>query len=107
MPSASGEELRARANHSLRSEKQNRHSVGRARVEYRRRGVGSDAATLTMRTPRASSPKAPGKLDLQDGPTKYVDRPANEGKHGDAAEEPNEGAPRADDEPETERHPKR
>jgi hypothetical protein len=44
----------------------------------------------------------PGKqpLDLEDGPTKYVDRPANEGKHGDAADEPNEGAPKDSREPE-------
>jgi hypothetical protein len=38
------------------------------------------------------------RLDLEDGPTKYIDRPANEGKHGDGDEEPNEGFPRSDDE---------
>jgi hypothetical protein len=47
-------------------------------------------------------PKGTGKrLDLEDGPTKYVDRPANEGKHGDAADEPNEGPPKDSSEPET------
>jgi hypothetical protein len=46
-------------------------------------------------------------LDLKDGPTKYVDRPANEGKHGDAAQTPNEGPPRSQREPETEKQPKR
>ena len=46
-------------------------------------------------------------LNLEDGPTKYVDRPANEGKHGDAADEPNEGPPRDSTEPETETRPKR
>jgi hypothetical protein len=64
----------------------------------------------TTRTPPADTPRKPergAQLDLQDGPTRYIDRPANEGKHGDAAEEPNEGAPRADDEAETERRPKR
>lgn len=35
-------------------------------------------------------------LDLEDGPTRYVDRPANEGKHGDAEDEPNEGFPTSD-----------
>ena len=55
----------------------------------------------------ATQSQKPGKrLDLADGPTKYVDRPANEGKHGDGSEEPNEGPPRADNEPETEQHPK-
>ena len=49
---------------------------------------------------------ASSNLNLEDGPTKYVDRPANEGKHGDGSEEPNEGSPRADDEHETERNPK-
>jgi len=55
--------------------------------------------------------RTPGRqskdLDLKDGPTKYIDRPANEGKHGDGAEEPNEGPPRSSEEPETERRPKR
>jgi hypothetical protein len=52
--------------------------------------------------------KTPARgLDLENGPTKYVDRPANEGKHGDASEEPNEGPPRSDDEPETEQRPAR
>jgi hypothetical protein len=32
-------------------------------------------------------------IDLKDGPTKYLDRPTNDGKHGDAADEPTEGAP--------------
>jgi hypothetical protein len=41
------------------------------------------------------------RLDLENGPTKYVDRPANEGKHGDAADEPNEGPPKDSSEPET------
>jgi len=41
------------------------------------------------------------RLDLEDGPTKYVDRPANEGKHGDAADGPNEGPPKDSSEPET------
>jgi hypothetical protein len=50
---------------------------------------------------------SPGPLDLEDGPTRYVDRPANEGKHGDAAEEPNEGPPRDSSEAENETHPKR
>jgi hypothetical protein len=58
-----------------------------------------------------SNERAPGPrskpLDLKEGPTKYVDRPANEGKHGDAAEEPNEGPPRSSEEAETERRPKR
>jgi hypothetical protein len=54
-----------------------------------------------------NEPRKPKPLDLRDGPTKYVDRPANEGKHGDAAEEPNEGPPRSSEEPETERRPKR
>ena len=52
------------------------------------------------------SQKPEKRLDLADGPTKYVDRPANEGKHGDGSAEPNEGPPRADDEPETEQRPK-
>jgi hypothetical protein len=43
----------------------------------------------------------PKRLDLENGPTKYVDRPANEGKHGDAADEPNEGPPKDSSEPET------
>jgi hypothetical protein len=55
--------------------------------------------------PTHTNPRAP--LDLEDGPTKYVDRPANEGKHGDAAEEPNEGPPRDSTESESETHPKR
>lgn len=38
----------------------------------------------------------PKRLDTTDGPTKYVDRPANEGKHGDGDEEPNEGFPRSE-----------
>jgi hypothetical protein len=59
-----------------------------------------------MSTERAPGPRSK-PLDLQDGPTKYVDRPANEGKHGDAADEPNEGPPRSNDEKETERQPKR
>jgi hypothetical protein len=54
-----------------------------------------------------NEPRDPERLDLEDGPTKYVDRPANEGKHGDAADEPNEGAPRSSEEPETERQPTR
>jgi hypothetical protein len=32
-------------------------------------------------------------LDLEEGPTKYIDRPTNDGKHGDAADEPNEREP--------------
>jgi hypothetical protein len=43
------------------------------------------------------SSRKPKRLDLENGPTKYLDRPANEGKHGDADEEPNEGFPRSDD----------
>ena len=43
----------------------------------------------------------PKRLDLEDGPTKYVDRPANEGKHDDAAQEPNEGFPESDEESES------
>jgi hypothetical protein len=31
--------------------------------------------------------------------TKYKDRPANEGKHGDAAEEPNSGVPEIEPDP--------
>jgi hypothetical protein len=42
------------------------------------------------------TPQRRKPLDLKDGPTKYVDRPANEGKHGDGAEEPNEGFPTSD-----------
>jgi hypothetical protein len=57
-------------------------------------------------TPQTKQRKQP-RLNLEDGPTQYVDRPANEGKHGDAADEPNEGPPRSDAEPETERQPKR
>ena len=52
------------------------------------------------------SQKSGKRLALADGPTKYVDRPANEGKHGDGSEEPNEGPPRTDSEPETEQHPR-
>lgn len=36
-------------------------------------------------------PRSP--LDLKDGPTKYLDRPTNDGKHGDAADEPTDSAP--------------
>ena len=32
-------------------------------------------------------------LDLKEGPTKYLDRPTNDGKHGDAADEPTEAVP--------------
>jgi hypothetical protein len=60
-----------------------------------------------MPTERAPTPANKGGLNLEDGPTKYVDRPANEGKHGDAEQEPNQGPPRSDDEPETEQHPAR
>ena len=49
--------------------------------------------------------RTPKRLDLEDGPTKYVDRPANEGKHGDAAQEPNEGVPESDEESESTRAP--
>jgi len=50
---------------------------------------------------RSHSPSAretPKRLDLEDGPTKYLDRPTNDGKHGDAAEESAESAPDADTE---------
>jgi hypothetical protein len=47
----------------------------------------------------------PKRLDLKDGPTKYVDRPANEGKHGDEDEEPNEGFPTADNDGSDPAHP--
>lgn len=43
-----------------------------------------------------TSPPGKKPLNLEDGPTKYVDRPANEGKHGDGSEEPNEGFPRSE-----------
>jgi hypothetical protein len=45
------------------------------------------------------------RLDLADGPTKYVDRPANEGKHGDGEEEANEGFPTADNDGSDPAHP--
>jgi hypothetical protein len=52
--------------------------------------------------PGKSSGQSSGQgLDLENGPTKYVDRPANEGKHDDAADEPNEGFPKDPGEPET------
>jgi hypothetical protein len=35
-------------------------------------------------------------LDLEEGPTKYLDRPTNDGKHGDAAEETPDSAPDVD-----------
>ncbi|MEP7242684.1 MAG: hypothetical protein ABI885_03265 [Gammaproteobacteria bacterium] len=44
----------------------------------------------------ASPTQRSGGLDLEEEPTKYVDRPANEGKHGDAGQEPNEGFPRSE-----------
>ena len=50
-------------------------------------------------------PPKPKRLDLTDGPTKYVDRPANEGKHGDGNEEPNEGFPTADNDGSDPAHP--
>jgi hypothetical protein len=45
--------------------------------------------------PEKPTREPPKRLDLADGPTKYVDRPANEGKHGDGDEEPNPGFPRS------------
>lgn len=54
-----------------------------------------------------TQPSRPSDLDLRDGPTRYVDRPANEGKHGDAAEEPNSGTPRSNEDPENSEHPSR
>jgi hypothetical protein len=46
-----------------------------------------------MAIKHASEPGAPGQN--QDAKKKYRDRPADEGKHGDAGEEPNSGVPTA------------
>jgi hypothetical protein len=35
------------------------------------------------------------RLDLEDGPTKYLDRPTNDGKHGDGADEPTDSGPQS------------
>jgi hypothetical protein len=55
-------------------------------------GMARTEQPAPHRTPRETGKKGAG-LDIENGPTKYVDRPANEGKHEDAAEEPNEGVP--------------
>jgi hypothetical protein len=56
--------------------------------------------------PQKPLPRPTAKpLDTADGPTKYVDRPANEGKHGDGDEEPNEGFPTADNDGSDPAHP--
>lgn len=39
------------------------------------------------------SEKPSKSLDLENGPTKYVDRVTNDGKHGDAGDEPTERQP--------------
>lgn len=40
------------------------------------------------------APDDDARRDVKQGqPVKYRDRPANEGRHGDADEEPNEGYP--------------
>ena len=50
--------------------------------------------------PDPSRPKrkkqASQPLDLEEGPTKYLDRPTNDGKHGDAAEQTPDSAPDVD-----------
>jgi|KBSMisStaDraftv2_1062788.scaffolds.fasta_scaffold2767312_1 hypothetical protein len=56
---------------------------------------------MSTQSPGAGPKASSKRLDLENGPTKYVDRPANEGKHGDAADEPNEGPPKDSSEPET------
>ncbi len=64
------------------------------------RPAGPGAKTRPASRPtRPGSPKAPGNpgqgntADPTQGSAGYRDRPADEGKHGDAAEEPNGGVP--------------
>jgi hypothetical protein len=50
---------------------------------------------MPRRSRSGSHHKTRQLLDLEEGPTKYLDRPTNDGKHGDAAEESAESAPDA------------
>jgi hypothetical protein len=69
--------------------------AGEALQGVSEKGVSDTTASSGQKDADRSSrtPRRPKSLDLEDGPTKYIDRPTNDGKHGDAAEETPESAP--------------
>ncbi len=60
--------------------------------------TSAESAAGNPSQPKGAQPKGPKGLDTANGPTRYLDRPTNDGKHGDEADEPNEGNPRSQDE---------